>query len=157
MKINDAQKRANDLLFTIAHLSQDIEQIEAAAIQETTAITEKYNKRLAPLVAARKELDKRITQTMKGNVSEIFDGADKVTLDHGILLHLEKMKVTIPRDALEKIEDNGWNEAVKIAKSVDRAVVKNWPEERLVVIGAKKTLKDVYEYEIINRRPIPST
>ena len=34
-------------------------------------------------------------------------------------------------------------------KSIDRDVVKEWPEERLVVIGAKKTLKEVYEYELV--------
>jgi len=146
--MNNSRQVADKLLEGIADLERRITQIEAEAEFEVATITATYKARLAPLLAAKKELDTEIKKTMKSNVSEIFDGADKVALDHGILLHLEKMGVTIPRDALEKIEAAGWDEAIRIVKSIDRDVVKKWPEERLVVIGAKKTLKEVYEYEL---------
>ena len=106
--MNNSRQVADKLLEGIADLENRIDQIEAEAAFEIAQVAEAHKAKLAPLLAAKKELDTEIKKTMKSNVSEIFDGADKVALDHGILLHLEKMGVTIPRDALEKIEAAGW-------------------------------------------------
>lgn len=54
----------------------------------------------------------------------------------------------IPRDALERIKAQGWREAVKTVESVDRGVVSEWPDSRLVMIGTKRRKVVEYNYEI---------
>jgi uncharacterized protein YpmB len=85
---------------------------------------------------------------MKSRQVPLFDGKDTLKLLHGILLYNKEDKVSIPRDALGKIKAQGWKEAILIAESVDRAVVQKWPDERLVMIGAKKKAKETYSYEV---------
>jgi hypothetical protein len=146
--MNAEQDKANIILAEIADLHDLISSVEREANQEMERLAVRYGERLKPFIAKRKELDKKLKALMKSEVVAIFDGADKVKMTAGILLHTKDFKVTIPRGALVKIEQQGWTEAVRIAKSVDRPVVEGWPEERLVVIGAKRKLVDQFGYEI---------
>jgi len=115
---------------------------------EIEAIKEKYDS-LNYWGRITEGLKKGLVTLMKQNKGEIFDGTDQVDLEHGILLHGKEDKVSIPRDAVEKIEALGWGEkAIIIAKSVDRAIVEKWPVEKLTLIGAKKKPVETFEYEI---------
>jgi len=140
--------RATQLLGEIAALKYQIGFIEKEANEQIERITARYGEQLKPFMDSLAEKEKEIRSLMKSRTAEIFEGADKVTLPTGILMHTKELKTTIPRDALKKIEEQGWTEAIRIAKSVDRPVVESWPEERLVVIGAKRKLVDKFGYEI---------
>lgn len=140
--------QANQILSEIAVLQEQIQTLEKAANEEMDKIILRRGEALKPLVEQLKVKDKEIKALMKSKTAPIFDGADKVKMAAGILLHTKDFKVTIPREALAKIEEQGWMEAVRIAKSVNRPVVEGWPEERLVVIGAKRKLVNKFGYEI---------
>ena len=142
------RERADELLEELGLLRLELSDIEAQAEAELRAVRERYAAnidRYRSEIAAR---EKELKGLMKARDPEIFDGADKVTLRHGLLLRSEGYKVRIPRDALPKIEAQGWHEAIKVVKSVDRDVVSKWPESRLVVIGAERRRVVNYEYEL---------
>ena len=86
---------------------------------------------LEPVRDRLKETEKALLKLMKAERKAIFDGNQKVTLEHGILIHTRELKVSIPRDALKKIKELEWTEAIKVAESLDRGVVEKWPDERL--------------------------
>ncbi len=142
------RERADELLEELGLLRLELSDIEAQAEAELRAVRERYAAnidRYRSEIAAR---EKELKGLMKARDPEIFDGADKVTLRHGLLLRSEGYKVRIPRDALPKIEAQGWHEAIKVVKSINRDVVSKWPESRLVVIGAERHRVVNYEYEL---------
>lgn len=120
-----------------AEVLEKVEKVKAAYQADISFLTEKV-----------KALDKEIKGLEKKHFSEVFRGADKVTLDHGVLLHDRVDKVQIPRDALGKIEAQGWTDGIKVVKTVDRPVVEKWPEEKLAVIGAQRKKVDDFSYEL---------
>ena len=143
-----AKKLADVLLRDLAEIQEALKAAEAEAQAEIEKIRQKYEPNIAYIKECFQEREKLLLNLMKAEKAGLFDGKDKVSLDHGVLLYGKEGKVSIPRDALEKIERAGWLEAVKIAKSVDRGVVEKWPDEKLAVIGAMRKVKEKYEYEL---------
>jgi len=143
---------ADQLLKDIGQVVVRLKKVEANAEGEIEVVRAHYAKSIDPLRERLKELDKELIALMKSRCVPLFDGQDTLKLLHGILLYNKEDKVSIPRDALEKIKGQGWKEAILIAESVDRAVVEKWPDERLVVIGAKRKEKKSYSYELANNR-----
>jgi len=138
----------NYKLMELGRYTTHLEALEELVAAEIDAILDKHNEEISEIKNRIKHLDKDVKSLAKENKAVVFDGKDQVTLEHGILLWGKEKKVTIPRDALEKIEAQGWKEAVKIAKSVDRAVVEKWPVERLTVIGAVRKIMEKFSYEL---------
>lgn len=142
------RKNADQLLRDIGKTTARIAASEVEAEKEIEVVRAHYAKIFDPLRDRLKGLDKELITLMKSRRVPLFDGKDTLKLLHGILLYNKEDKVSIPRDALGKIKDAGWKEAIIIAESVDRAMVEKWPDERLVVIGAKRKAKETYSYEI---------
>ena len=152
--INNKQKnislycRADKLLRMIAETKAELDQAKARAVQEINAIKVRYAKEIAERQIFLNESEDSLIAEMKTNKTEWFRETDQIELMHGFLLYGRESKVTIPRNALAQIEDLGWLEAIKIAKSVDRGVVETWPLERLVQIGADRKEKELFSYEL---------
>jgi phage host-nuclease inhibitor protein Gam len=147
-KAEDIRAIIDERLEQLGHDTAALENLKQIATAEVDAVLNKYSQEIADLEHQIKHLDKDVKSLAKKNKAIVFDGKDQVTLDHGILLWGKEKKVSIPRDALDKIEARGWNEAIKIAKSVDRSVVEKWPVERLTVIGAERKTVEKFSYEI---------
>jgi len=144
----DTKPLANSLLRVIKARGAEIDQIEAHVVEEIEAIKARHAHRLQELEDILKAADKELIQIMKKNRAVLFEGEDKVILEAGILLYGKEDKVSIPRDALAKLEHYGYTEAIKIAKSVDRGVVEGWPDERLFMIGALRKPVETFSYEL---------
>ena len=142
------RKNADQLLKDIGKATARLQASEAEAEKEIEVVRAHYARSIDPLRDRLKGLEKVLITLMKSRRVPLFDGKDTLKLLHGILLYNKEDKVSIPRDALEKIKAQGWKEAILIAESVDRAVVEKWPDERLVMIGAKKKGKKTYSYEV---------
>jgi hypothetical protein len=149
---NKILTQADDLLAKIAE-TKGLFKFETGEMgKEVEAIKEKYGSQFDYLQRILKSQETDLIVLMKDNKVRIFDDRDQVDLEHGILLYGKEDKVSIPRDALAKIKAQGWKEAIKVAESVDRAVVETWPIERLVLIGAEKKPVEVFDYEIRSQK-----
>ena len=140
--------QADDILGNLRALSDSIAEVQAMADREFAELTEKYGALMDPIKTRLKEKEKEIMRLMKAEKADLFDGKDIVRLINGILLYSREFKVSIPRDALEKAEKLGLAEAIKIVKSLNRDIVKSWPDEKLVLIGAERKAGDKFSYEI---------
>ena len=139
---------ANAWLIQIAGYKADIEAIEADAKTALQVLEAEYGAKLEPLKAELKLYVSRLVDTMKANKKTLFDGTDVVRLVNGSLIHSVADKVSIPRDALAICEELGFDEVIKIAKSLDRDAVEKWPDERLVLIGAERKQKEEFSYDL---------
>ncbi len=141
------EDKADIMLKNVKYTTYRIGELEKQAEEEMAAIREKYKAELELLNDLLVELDKEIVFLMKNNAGPLFDGRDKIALANGILLYAKEMKISLARDTLARIEEHGWNEAIKIVKSIDRAVVEQWPDKKLFMVGGKKKLVERFGYD----------
>lgn len=126
----------------------EIEAISKKYEAEIQKISEKYGDKTASLKEAYGIIENDLLKLAKKEKAVIFDGRDIYETRYGRLIREIAEKVGIPRNALEKCEELGFTEAIRISKFLDRAVVEKWPDERLFLIGAKRELKEKIIYEL---------
>jgi len=144
----ELKKRADDYLSEIRQVSAEIEKAGAEAEAQIEAIRAAYKKRIQVQEILLESAKLALQQTMKFNKRTLFDGTDVVNLVNGSLIRSLADKVTIPRDALAKCEEQGFDEVIKIAKSLDREAVEKWSDEKLLLIGAVRKPKEEYSYNL---------
>ena len=128
--------------------THELTKLEDEVSQAIGKIKEKYNPRISELKETINDLDRKIKRLSKAYKHILFDGTDKCELSQGILFYGKEQKVRIPRDALEKIKEQGWLEGIKTVESINRPVVEKWTDERLAVIGATRLHKEIFSYEL---------
>ena len=143
-----ALDRAEELLLEMRTLRAEITVLESNAERKINEIRSRYQAEIVPRGERFADLGKELLGLMRGNKEDIFAGTDKVELIHGILFCSLGIKVVIPRGALAKIEAEGWDEAIRVAKSIDRATVESWPPWKLEKIGASRKEVENFFYEI---------
>jgi len=152
MEIQDLKNSADAKLAHIATFSGELARIQAAAEEEIARIRES----LAPAVQYCEDAiagtEKELIALMKKNKAILFDGIDQVALENGILLYGKEPKVTIPKDAVDMIEAQGWEDGLKRSVTANREAIGKWPAERLAVIGAVRKEKETYTYELTAER-----
>jgi len=139
---------ADGYLSEIAHYKGLIDELDARTAVEMADVKARYDRQMLPVKALMETAITAIMQTMKFNKAVLFDGTDVVRLPNGSLIHHVAEKVSIPRDALARCEELGFDEVVKIAKSLDRDAVEKWPDERLILIGAERKPKEEFSYDL---------
>jgi len=144
----EALELAEELLQEIQIKSETLKEFEAELEDKYRIFRIGYGFRITQLKSEVGELDKDLIKLMRGNEKSLFEETDTVKLDDGILLYGKNKKVSLPRDALKKAIKAGYDEAIKITKSLDRAVVEKWPDERLFMIGGKRRLVEKFSYEV---------
>ena len=105
-------------------------------------------KAVRELQEAIKKQEKSLVAMMKDCRKEIFTAGDRVDLPAGSLLHLVGKKLKISRATLALLEDQGFEDGIKVAKSVDRGVLAEWPEEKLALVKAEMKRTEDYTYEL---------
>jgi phage host-nuclease inhibitor protein Gam len=147
-ELSALRAQAESHLKDIAYLKAHIEVKEQAYTAEVEKLKEKYLPEINALEDSLAMEDKALVSLMKKNKDNLFDGEDKIKLSCGVLLHTTEYRLTLPRDALGRIKENGWIEAIRVTESIAREIVERWPIERIVAVGGDKKLKEKFEYEV---------
>jgi phage host-nuclease inhibitor protein Gam len=151
--MNDYHECADGLLAQIADRARVLGGWESELAEKIETLRAEYAAHIAPLSEGLKELEKSLISLMKKNTNEFFtDEVDRLDLDHGALLHKVLKRVVkskkVTTDALEKL---GYDEAVKIVKSVNWDEIEKWSDVRLAEVGTERKQKETFEYEIFDR------
>ena len=142
---------ANTLLMAIAEHKKRVELVEAAYNKEAEILQKKYKDQVKTYSEALTIAEQSLIKLMKKERQYLFIGGGVLTLASGSLIFNTKEKLRIPKDAVEKCEEQGFTDAIKIVKQLDREVVETWPDAKLVLIGADKKTVDEFGYEL--KRP----
>jgi hypothetical protein len=146
--MSDIQARADELLAEIAEAEEWTGNLESAFEQDVEALKQRYEH---VLKVQRERLEcsvRTLMRLMKKHKGVLFDAGDKMALPHGVLIREEGWKVRIPRGTVERLEALGWEDGLKIAKSLDREKIEKWDDERLAAIGASKKPSEEFGYEV---------
>jgi hypothetical protein len=149
---NNVQVTADELLAAVGLCELEVINIEAVIEAEISKIREQYAGDLAVLKELKSDSEKALKKFALKNKIDLFgEDGDKVSLPHGIILYSEADRVTIPRDALEKIQALGWKDGIINTPTIDRPAIEKWNDEKLAAIGAKKKPKKEVSWELKNR------
>jgi len=145
---DDLHAQADRLLETISTLTDRLQDAEARAQAEMDAVRSRHGPAIETLRAAIADGERVLATLMKTHKREFFADTDKVSLPHGWLRYGKEWALKLSKNTKDLLQERGWTEALKVAVSVDRSVLADWPEEKLFAVGAKKTLKEVFGYEV---------
>lgn len=141
---------ADGLLMDLGRTLADLDAANRHLAQEVEVLRARWQAKIEPLEAAKAGLEKQVRELAKVYRDDIFASADRLDLPHGALLYELQRRVKRARGVLERLEAEGFLEAVKVAKSVDWDQLETWPEERLIYVGTERVTKEVYAYEVKN-------
>lgn len=141
--------KADEMLMAVGSCELEVINIEAYIEEAISKIRDQYAGDLAVLKEMKTDAEKALKKFALKNRVDLFgvDG-DKVSLSHGVILYSKADKVTIPKDAIERITALGWEEGIKKVPTIDRPVIEAWNDEKLAAIGATKKPKEEITWEI---------
>lgn len=139
---------ADLMLLEIAQVTRDLAEIKDKAEMVLSLVREAWKKKLNPLQSRLKDIEKGLTQLMKAQRGVFFDGVDRCELPHGALVHAIEGKVKKVKGLLENLEALGLVEGIKIIKEVDWEALEAWPDEKLIMAGTERKIRETFAYEI---------
>lgn len=149
---NDVAVKVDEMLGTIQMYSDELEMVQHVIDAEIIAIRNKYAETLDIKLTGKANAEKALKKFALKNRVELFGlEGDKVSLSHGIILYSKADKITIPKDAIDRITALGWKEGIKNVPTIDRPVIEAWNDEKLAAIGATKKPKEEISWELIKK------
>ena len=146
---DDVMIKADEMLAAVEACELEVVNIEAVIEAEISKIRDQYAGDLAVLKELKSDNEKALKKFAIKNKIDLFgEDGDKVSLPHGIILYSEADRVTIPRDALEKIQALGWKDGIINTPTIDRPTIEGWNDEKLAAIGASKKPKKEVSWEL---------
>lgn len=150
--------QAEAVLAEMAELDRALES-HAAEMNEIIDQAKANAKALcAPLEARRKELEQALASFAELNKADLFGKRKSLDLGFGIIgFRLSTCIKTASKTTwdmvLQKLKDFGFTDAVRTTESVDKDVLRGWPDERLATVGAQRKVTDEFYIEI-NKEPV---
>ena len=152
--------QANELLESLADARDTQKKINADLEDCLLGVRLAFAQKVENSEISIKQLETDIKKLAKKQHSELFEAGTSVRTDlpAGALLYslIEKVRhaKTITPELLEQL---GYEEAVKISKSVDWDAIEKWPDAKLVEIGTERNAKNNYEYELAENKKTLTT
>lgn len=145
---SDVTVKADEMLAAVGLCELEVVNIEASIEAEISKIRDQYAGDLAVLKELKSDSEKALKKFVLKNKINLFgEDGDKISLPHGIILYSEKDKVTIPKDAIERIQALGWKDGIIEMPTIDRPTIEGWNDEKLAAIGAVKKPKKEVSWE----------
>lgn len=139
---------ADDLLSEISFREDCIKGHTVVMGQKIEEITKDFETQIAGATEDLKCLEKDLVALMKKNSGLIFDGEERVEVEHGSLLFTIEERVRKAKWVLENLKEHGFTEAVKVVESVDWDALDKWSKEKLALVGTERKRKEVFSWEI---------
>ncbi len=141
---------ADRALMEIARAEIEIAKIEGDMNIEINQIKERADRACAPLRAQIIELGKQLKTFAELNRPD-FKSAKTRTLTFGELGFRASTSVVIKPALMEKIIDNlrklGMDDCIKVSETVNKEVLKTYPEAQIIASGASLKKDDTFWYE----------
>ena len=145
-----AHELVDGLLAELRRAQMVLRGIAEQEERELKAVNQRYESDLSVARDRVQQLEKDLMARLKADREMVFADGDRLELSNGAVVHQGSEHVVIPKDALDRIKENGWaGEAVRQVEEVRRDVVEKWTDERLKAVGASRHERHKYEYEVM--------
>jgi phage host-nuclease inhibitor protein Gam len=146
-------EQARAALAEVANLARRLDTIDMAMNAAIDAAKEGAAAEGKPLAERRKDLETALATFGTMRKAELFKDRKSLDLGFGIIgFRLASSVKTMPKvtwgmvlDALKRFN---FTDAIRIKEEPNKEVLKDWPEERLATVGARREVADVFFVEI---------
>jgi hypothetical protein len=149
-------RKADTMLECIRRHQAAVERIEARYTREV----ERWQKECEAQTRAEREAltiaEQSLVALMKKERVYLFAGTDILKLENGSLIHNIADKVSIPKDAVERLKEQKFLDAIRTVEHADRDIIEKWPDAKLLLIGASRKTKEEFGYELCPVRNLRS-
>lgn len=147
----DAAMRADDLLSIIAAATRGVEALTGEYNAALERLTAEYDARLSPLREELAAAEKALRALMKTSRATLFAGGDIVYLSNGTLVYHKDDRLVIPRNhdsVIAACEALGYDDVVKVSKSLDREALNRWPDDQLALVGLHRKPREQFSWKV---------
>lgn len=154
LPVTELHARADGLLEEIMYLNGALNAAEEVCGVKIDEIRAEYAPQIEFDRVAIAEKVGALLGLMKKEKAALFAEKDVIGLKHGSLLRtLDKKNIIFhgkKDDIIATLErlGAGYVEAVHVAKSFDRDIIKEWPDDKITQIGAERKLKEEFSYDL---------
>lgn len=146
-------KQAEGTLAELAALNRKVTEINLAMQEAIDLEKAKASQASTPLVARRKELEAGLAVYAKLNRQEVFGKAKSRDLGFGTIgfrasTQIKQQKGVTVDMTLERLQNFGFLEGIRLKKEVDKEAMSGWPNERLETVGLTRQQSDTFFIEI---------
>ena len=148
----ELRKELDRLFASLVQFDEQIAEINDKYERDTNSITLHYSELLAPIEDDHKAHSKALQALIKKRSTELFDhpdsAEDKVYTALGVALRQIGEKLKASKQTLALCESQGFDDAIKIAKTLDRAKLAEWPADKLAMVEAEMKGFVDYGFEV---------
>ncbi len=120
MRAEEVKEAVDRYLAELGRLKGEIAGLEREMGWQLAELREAWRYRLEPLEGQKVALEAALQSLARENKGTLFRGeSDRLDLPHGALLYEVQRRVRRARQVLARLEEAGYTEAIRIAKSVD--------------------------------------
>lgn len=149
MKLNKTLTGLNDLLGAAAKAKAELAACEARHAADLEALKARHAAYVKVEKDALAKAEKALVAFAKAHMPEIFGEADRCDVPNGaVIRQIVTWVVKARKVTPEALEEAGYAEAVKIAKSVDWDQIEKWPDEKLIAVGTERKSKEEFSWEV---------
>ena len=139
---------ADAVLKRLAELNNNIKKIEAETDNKINEIKEAAKKEAEPILEEIEALEHSLAVYSEYNKEELFKDKKTIELTFGLFGFRQSTSIIIKKNTLELLKQHGFKEAIKIKESVNKEVMREWSDERLNLVNAKRVVKDSFWVEV---------
>ncbi len=139
---------ADLVLRRIAELNNIVKKIEADADEEINRIKEAAKKEAEGILDEIEALEHSLAIFSEYNKEELFKDKKTIELTFGLFGFRQSTSISIKKDTLELLKQHGFKEAIKIKESVNKEIMRDWSDEKLKLVNAKRVVKDSFWVEV---------
>ncbi len=140
-------KEADQVLHQIADLRAQIRKHEADADIAVNRVKEELKQKVEPLLKNIEALEKSLAVYSEYNKEELFKDKKTIELTFGLFGFRQSTSISVKKDTLKLLKQHGFNEAIKIKEMVNKEAMREWSDERLNLVHAKRVVKDQFWVE----------
>ena len=140
-------KEAEGAMAELAQVNRKLARIVLDTTEGIDALKKKAAQESESLNIRKKELENAIAVYARMNRGELFVGRESVELAFGVfgfrassrIVQCDKVPTAF---TLDKLEEFGFMDAIRISKEVNRDAMQNWTDEKLLTVGLRRRKSD---------------
>ncbi len=143
---------AGVVLAELAAIQRDVAAVEAEMNEAIDKAKAEAQAKCAPRLARIAEREARLSAFAHYNKAELFSKSKSREMVHGVIGFRQATSIQAEKglrlaDVLDKVEELGMAEAVRVKKTLDREAMREWPDSMLAAVGARRVVEDKFFYE----------
>lgn len=138
---------ADGVLKKISDINANLRKIEAEADIKINEIKEAMKASAEVLLEEKERLEKSLGIYCEYNKGELFGDKKTIELTFGLFGYRQSTSISVKKDTLELLKKHGLQEAIAIKEQPNKEVMREWSEEKLALVDAKRVVEDKFWVE----------